>query len=296
MTYDVKVTDGTGPPLAFSTLACPDWDAETVIERAAAFGYDAIEWRGGADGTVRSSWPIRRRREVRDAVERAGLRSVAVTSYPNLISGDPVERARSVAEIVDHVILAADLGAPSVRVFVGVRDDDAPDAVLLGRAVDGLKHVLPGCPASGVGLAIEPHDDHVRAQAVRPILDALPDPWLGVVWDIANAWAAGEPPEIGLAAYAGRIRYVQVKDGIGRGDTWRLCALGEGEIPLEAALGGLIAWCGRNGAAVPTISVEWERAWHPDLAPAEVALPGARSWLVDRLAALTRAGDAAARR
>src|SRR5204863_6512990 len=56
-TYDVKVTGKGGPRLAFSTLGCPEWDAETVVEQAAAGGWDGVEWRGGPDGTVRSAWP-----------------------------------------------------------------------------------------------------------------------------------------------------------------------------------------------------------------------------------------------
>jgi sugar phosphate isomerase/epimerase len=275
------VTERGPAAMAYSTLACPDWDAETAIQRAAAYRFDGIEWRGGPDGTVRTAWPPAHRRAVRDALERAGIAAIAVTSYPNLISGDPVERASSIVGIVDHVTLAGDLGAPVVRVFVGIRDDPATDAELRRRAVAGLREVLDRTSRSEVVLAIEPHDDHVRAEAVRPILEAIQDPRLGVVWDIANAWEAGEPPAAGLAAYGGRIAYIQVKDGTGRGGDWRLCALGAGDVPLDDALDGLVRWSAEHGVPVPPISVEWERAWHPELAPPEVALPAARRWLAD---------------
>jgi sugar phosphate isomerase/epimerase len=276
------VTDSGPAVVGFSTLACPDWDADTVIRRAAAYRFDGIEWRGGLDGTVRTAWPLARRRAVRAALDRAAIAAIAVTSYPNLISGDPVERASSVVGIVDHVTLAGDLGAPAVRVFVGIRDDAATDGELLRRAVAGLREALDRTPGSDVVLAIEPHDDHVRVEAVEPILEAIPDPRLGIVWDIANAWAAGEPPAAGLTAYGGRIAYVQVKDGTGRGADWRLCALGAGDVPLDDALDGLVRWSAEHGVPVPPISVEWERAWHPELAPPEVALPAARRWLADR--------------
>jgi sugar phosphate isomerase/epimerase len=276
------VTERGAAAIAYSTLACPDWDAETAIRRAAAYRFDGIEWRGGPDGTVRTAWPLARRRAVREALERAGIAAIAVTSYPNLITGDPVERASSLVEIVDHVTLAGDLGAPAVRVFMGMRDDRATDAELRRRVVAGLREVLERTSRSGVVLAIEPHDDHVRAEAVQPILEAIKDPRLGVVWDIANAWAAGEPPAAGLAAYGGRIAYVQVKDGTGRGADWRLCALGAGDVPLDDALDGLVRWSTEHGASVPPISLEWEHAWHPELAPPEVALPAARRWLADR--------------
>jgi sugar phosphate isomerase/epimerase len=280
------VTEGRLAPLAFSTLACPEWDAETVVAKAAAFGFDAIEWRGGPDGTVRTTWTAGRRRDLHAAVERAGVSSIAVTSYPNLISGDPAERERSVVEIVAHVRLASDLGASAVRVFVGVRDDRATDAELCRRAIAALGATLRRTDGTDIEIAIEPHDDHVRSETVRPILDALPDPRLGVVWDIANAWSAGESPATGLAAYEGRIAWVQVKDGTGRGQAWQLCDLGAGEVPLEDALDGLVASATARGERVPPISLEWERAWHPHLAPPDRALPAALRWLADRLGPL----------
>src|SRR4051794_3561004 len=162
--------DGASRPLlAFSTLACPEWDAEAVVARAAAFGYDAIEWRGGPEGTVRTSWDRRRRAVLRDAIERSGLESVAVTGYTNLISGDAATRRESAAELVGHARLAADIGAGTVRAFVGVRDDDATRDELAARAAGTLETVLDEVAAIGVGVAIEPHDDHVRASDVRPI-------------------------------------------------------------------------------------------------------------------------------
>lgn len=286
------MTERGAAAIAYSTLACPDWDAETAIRQADAYRFDGIELRGGPDGTVRTAWPLARRRAVREALERASIAAIAVTSYPNLISGDPVERASSVVEIVDHVTLAGDLRAPAVRVFIGIRDDPATDAELRRRAVAGLREALDRTSRSGIVLAIEPHDDHVRWEAVLPILEAIQDPRLGVVWDIANAWAAGEPPAAGLTAYGGRIAYVQVKDGTGRGADWRLCALGAGDVPLDDALDGLIRLSTEHGVSVPPISLEWERAWHPELAPPEVALPAARRWLADRFGD-ERAFDAA---
>lgn len=290
------MTERPAATLAFSTLACPEWDAAMVIARAVAFGFDGVEWRGGPDGTVRTDWTADQRRGLRARIERSGLASIAVTAYSNLVAADPQVRQASVDDLLEHVELAADLGAPVVRVFLGIRDDEAGDAELVDRAVGALRVALAGAARRGVALAIEPHDDHVRADAVRPILDAIADPTLGIVWDIANAWAAGDDPDVGLRSYGDRIRYVQVKDGVGRGDAWRLCAVGSGEVPLARALAGLARAAAAGGRPLPPISVEWERAWHPELAPAENALPAARAWLLTALAtAVEVAGLAASR-
>ena len=279
------MTEAGPATLAFSTLACPEWDADTVIRRAAELRFDAVEWRGGPAGTVRTTWSPSRRSALRSRLSAAGIRSVAVTSYSELISGDSSVRAASVEAIVRHADLALDLGASSVRVFLGVADDDAPAAQLERRAIDALAEALARVDRA-VTLAIEPHDHHVRSSSVLPILRALPTDGLGVVWDIANAWSAGEPPEDGLAAYAGRIAYVQIKDGTGRGATWRLVEVGRGEVPLAAAITSLHAAMRAGGRPLPPLSVEWERAWHPELVPADQALPAARRWLTDLFAGL----------
>ena len=283
------------PHVAFSTLACPAWDADEVVERAARAGYDAIEWRGGTEGTVATTWSPSQRSALRRRIQDAGLRSLAVTTYTELISGDRSVRRRSVDDARAHAELARDLGAATIRVFLGVRDDAAPAAELTARAIDALQDIVERVRPTGIGVAIEPHDDHVRAASIRPILDSIRDAAVGIVWDIANAWSVGEPPATGLAAYAGRIAYVQVKDGTGTGPSWRLCALGEGEVPLDEALVALVLACKTSGTALPPISFEWERAWHDHLAPAEEALAPARAWLATHLQAAlsvqsTRAG------
>jgi sugar phosphate isomerase/epimerase len=273
------VSGASGPTLAFSTLGCPEWDELEVVRQAAGGGWDGVEWRGGPDGTVRTGWPSGRRRELRRAMDDAGLASIAVTTYSNLISGQPSVIRASIDDAVAHAELATDLRAPAIRVFLGERDDDAPAAALEGRATDGLAVLVDRVRPLGVRVAVEPHDDHVRWPAIRPILEALRGDALGVVWDVGNAWSVGEDPADSLAAYRGRIAWVQVKDGTGTGSTWRLCEPGDGEVPLERALSALAAACSNDGVDVPPISLEWERAWHPDLAPAELVLPRALAWL-----------------
>ncbi|HEV7810847.1 MAG TPA: sugar phosphate isomerase/epimerase family protein [Candidatus Limnocylindrales bacterium] len=276
---------------AVSTLGCPEWDAATVPARVGQIGFNAIEWRGGDDGTVRTSWSPVRRAALRRAVSEAGLASIAVTSYPNLLTVDRAVVAASFDGIEAHVALARDLAAPWVRIFLGVADDDAPREAHIGRAIDGIALALDRTAGSGVGLAIEPHDDLVRAADLQPILAAFEDDRLAVVWDVGNAWAAGEPPAAGFDTYRGQIAWTQVKDGTGRDATWRLSDLGAGDVPIREALELLAEPGARRMApgrtsqafgtreAPPVVSLEWERAWDDRLAPPEIAFPASLAWL-----------------
>jgi sugar phosphate isomerase/epimerase len=256
--------------IACSTLACPEWSADEVVDRVSAMGYDAIEWRGGPEGHVRADWSASRRADLRRRVEDAGLTSLAVTSYTQFVSGDARARQDSIEHLERHLELAADLGAPYVRAFLGEVDDPAPTSEHLHRAIEGLSAALSTARAVGVDIAIEPHDDFARAASLRPVLDRLDAGVVGVVWDVVNAWGMGELPRTGHDEIRGRIRYVQLKDARWADGEWQLTPIGEGQVPLLDAMRALAA-----DGPLPPLSVEWERAWHPELAPADVALPRA---------------------
>jgi sugar phosphate isomerase/epimerase len=262
------VPDPTGvPPIAFSTLACPEWSPEEVVDRAAALGYDAVEWRGGDEGHVSTAWDDDRRTVLRRRMDERGVTALAVTAYSVFTSPDTDEREANRAHLRAHLRLARDLGAPFVRTFLGFRIDDAGDDALTARLAGAIAPVADEAATLGVTVVIEPHDDFVVASSVAAVLRALDHPAVGAVWDIGNAWEAGERPEIGGAALAPWIRYIQLKDGRERGAGWQLTRLGEGDVPLTASL----ALAASRGP-LPPISLEWERAWHPELDPADIVL------------------------
>jgi sugar phosphate isomerase/epimerase len=133
----------------------------------------------------------------------------------------------------------------------------------------------------GVKIAIEPHDDFVRAADVAPVFhQAQSHPALRVIWDIGNAFAAGDDLGEGFSLLKNHLAYVQVKDGKGRDPHWRLCPLGKGDVPLNQAFELLLA-----NHYPGALSVEWEYAWHPELDPPEIALPAALRTVKKLLAA-----------
>lgn len=256
--------------VAFSTLACPEWSIETVIETASALGYDGIEWRGGAQGHVRPELSIAGKAHIRHAVAEAGLTSLAVTTYTSFVSGDPAERQNNVDVLRRYVDLAANLGASYVRAFLGELAPGTSASGVYRNIIACLESAAIHAHSAGVAIAVEPHDDFVLSSSVTPILQQIDNPALGVVWDVANAYAAGEDPAEGFRLLGLRIGYVQLKDGRGHGEDWQLTPLGAGDVPLKRAIELLLS-SGYDGA----FSVEWERAWHPELDTPDVALPSA---------------------
>lgn len=273
------------PLLAFSTLACPEWPAEHVIEQAAVFGYDALEWRGGEAGHLSPHLPAQRLTDLRRLQDAAGLRALAVTAYTSFVSEAESQRQAALDHLREHCDIAAVLGAEYVRAFLNDNEPVDEPTRYYERLAAELRRAADYAESVGVAIAVEPHDEFIRSSTVAAVLALVAHPALGVIWDIGNTYAAGESLDDGLRQLSARLAYVQVKDGRGRGPAWRLTRLGEGEVPLPEALRRLNA-IGYDGA----LSVEWERAWHPELDPAEVALPAAlkrlRAWLAADAAAV----------
>jgi len=268
--------------VTFSTLACPSWTIQTVIANASAFGYDGIEWRGGPQGHIQPAAPAEQKTSLRQMCSDAGLAVLAVTAYTSFVSSSAEERQANVDDLRRYADLAAELGANYVRTFLG----ELPEGTNLESSIyekisDCLNIASDYAVSVGVKIAVEPHDDFVLSSTVIPILHQdKSHPALGVIWDIGNAFAAGEDPEEGFELLKDRIAYVQVKDGKRRGAEWQLCSLGEGNVPLSQAFQWLLA-NDYEGA----FSVEWEYAWHPELDPPEIALPAALRTVQELLAA-----------
>ncbi|HJS19279.1 MAG TPA: sugar phosphate isomerase/epimerase family protein, partial [Anaerolineales bacterium] len=196
----------------------------------------------------------------------------------SFVSSLAEERQSNVDELRRYADLAAEVGADYIRAFLGELPGDMhPDPSVYENIIDCLNAASEHAASVGVRIAVEPHDDFIRSAAVVPILDQSRAD-LRVIWDIGNAYAAGEDPDEGFALFEDRLAYVQVKDGSRKGSRWQLCSLGQGNVPLRQAFEILLT-SGYEGA----LSVEWEYAWHPELDPPDIALPAALQVVKDML-------------
>jgi sugar phosphate isomerase/epimerase len=245
-------------PLAFSTLACPDWSLERAAEMAQTHGYAGIELRLLDGQTIEADIGPAARRRVRTVLEAAGLPAVALDTSVRLAGGDGAAR-----ELRSLLELAAEWGSPMVRVFGG----DAPGGPAAMATV--LEAAVPDAERLGVSIAVETHDALSSARAVADLLALVPSPAAGALWDVLHTWRMGEAPDLVARLFGDRLLHVHVKDGRPRGGAdWELVPLGEGTVPMARSLRAL-----RDGGYRGWLSVEWEKRWHPELAEPEVALP-----------------------
>ena len=250
--------------LAFSNLAAPAWMLERTLDAVRDYGYDGLELRLLRGEPIDPlSLDAKARRAVPAAFARAEVALVCLDTSVELVR--PFAR-----ELPAAVELAAEWGAPAVRVFGG-------EGGALGDIARRLEPSLRRAEELGVTIALETHDAFSSALLVAELLDSVDDPSFAAIWDVHHTYRLGESPEDVVGALGTHIHLVHVKDARRSGDDWELVPLGEGEVPVRESLAVLQA-AGYDG----WLTVEWEKRWHPELAEPEVALPREvetlRSW------------------
>jgi sugar phosphate isomerase/epimerase len=249
--------------LAVSTLGMPGQGLSDAIRIAAAARCDGLELRLHPDTGVYPGMPETSQLAARAAIAAARLEVLALAGYARVAAPGP--DAPVVAELTAGLRLAAALGARGLRVFPGGADTAA--------AARRIRAALAGGPGTA-RILVETHDDMPTGEAVARLLDTVARPErTGAIWDVLHPWRSGEPSTRTLAALAGRLGYVQIKDAASATDRTPV-PLGTGEVPL-AEVGALLRDAGYDG----WISLEWERTWYPRAAPVTDVLPAAANWI-----------------
>jgi sugar phosphate isomerase/epimerase len=248
-------------PLAFSTLGCPGWTLERVLDAANEYGYDAVELRGLGDDldlTLAAAFTPSNRAATVRRIADSGV-AVCCVSSSGVVEKNNVDHVRA------HAELARDLGCPVVRVFGGNLAPDLPRNDALRRAADTLRAFADAAEEHGVAVVLETHDAFSTGAQVAELLALADHPAAFSLWDLHHPFRQGEAIGATHAALAPTVRHVHVKDGRPGGP---YTLMGDGDVPLAAMLDLLL-----GGGYRGPVSLEWEKRWHPELPGPEVAFP-----------------------
>jgi sugar phosphate isomerase/epimerase len=255
----------------FSTLGCPELDLPAIARLARRHGIFQVELRTLSE---RTDLPNLFAAEygtpsvLRAWLAQQGLRVVALDSSAKLIGCPPDARQ----ELLDFARWAQGLGVPALRVFDGgafqprLADRDR------GEALDFLHWWADEKRAHRwqVDLIVETHDALCNAAACLDLAEAA-EGGLHLLWDAHHTWRkGGEDPLHTWQAIRPHVRHIHFKDSIGRPSArhpFTYTPLGEGEFALQPLLDQI-----RHDRFTGPVSLEWERKWHPYLAPLDDAL------------------------
>ncbi|MCY0874664.1 MAG: sugar phosphate isomerase/epimerase [Firmicutes bacterium] len=265
--------------IAFSNLACPEWSIEQVAEHGAQYGYAGVELRLYDGSVVQADMADQERARIRAACDQSGLTLIGIGASTRFTSPDRTERMQQEETLIQYVELAHDLGASFVRTFGGDFTQETKEESL-SRVSDSLARVAAHVAGSGVQVLLETHDGFSHSSAVAEVLRrAEGGKTLGAIWDLHHPVRMGESVAYTYEQLSAYLRHVHIKDAIRDGvGGWTLVPLGTGDVPVRDIMQTLQA-----AHYESWLTVEWERAWHMELAVAQTALPFElqvlKSWL-----------------
>lgn len=171
---------------AFMSFSCPQATFAEMLTIAARYGYDGIEPRaaGGHDHAVELDATSEQRAAFRQQAADAGIAICCLASGNRF--ADPANRDAEVAETLQYIDLAADIGAPVLRIFGGRIPDGISREAAISGVADALSRLAGRAGNRGVVVCMETHDDWCNPADVAAVMEQVGHPAIAVNWDAAH--------------------------------------------------------------------------------------------------------------
>jgi len=220
--------------LSISTLCCPAWQLEKIVDAAAQNGIGGIDFRGigpEIDITALPQFGV----DLAATLKLLGGRGISIPCFNTsvtLLSPSAQRWGAMLDEAVRYATLAGRTGTSFLRIFGGRAPKELTHEQARMTAQRHLRQVVKICKPHGCLPLLETHDDWTTSSAVLELIHEFEPTDLGVIWDLEHPWRAGESPADTAEALRRFIRHVHVKDTTYPGGQRRGMLLGEGLVPL----------------------------------------------------------------
>ena len=259
------------PLLSFSTLGCPDWTFQQVVDFAAQHHYQGIEVRGilrQLDLTKCKEFSKQNKTATLKLMEDNGLHFTDLGSSCTLHFADPQERKKNLDDGKRFIDLAQDFNCPYIRVFPNNFPKDQEKNATMDLIAKGLLELADYAKGSNVGVLIESHGDLLWVDDLEKIMKDVEHARVGMVWDVTNMWIkTRESPTLAYERLKKYIYHTHIKDAKLVDGKIRYMLLGQGEVPIFEAIDVLA-----NGGYQGYYCFEWEKYWHPEIEAPELAI------------------------
>lgn len=260
--------------LAFSTLGCPDWDLDTIINKAAGYGFDGLEIRGlkrELDVTKLSEFTTQSHETKQKLIDNS-IKIICFSSSIQMSSSNSENDQKFFEELKRYSELCNTFNVPFIRIFGGEIGDMGWNEAIekAGSTLIRMANVLNGVNTK---IVIETHDDWMSCEHFEALMEDFPcTDSVGILWDVNHPFMfIGEDPAETWNKLGKWIYHTHWKDSKIALDTvqgFEPCLMGEGDLPHQQIFDIL-----KNGGYNGYLSLEWEKMWHPELPNPEIAFP-----------------------
>ena len=226
---------------------------EEFVAYAAEAGFDCCEVM------ITDVWPRdaafdpERAHEAKAILDRHGVAASALTAANDFVQLDAAAIAEQVERMQQVAELALILETNTLRTEGGQPKDSVPEEKWAEAIAGCLKACIPFCKDMGIRLAVDNHGLVTNdPKVILKALELADSEVAGSNLDTMNLRWWGNPVEDLPAIFKALAPYVfhtHMKDGTGSRSEYRGAVLGQGEIPLRAAVDALVeagydgVWC-----------------------------------------------------
>ncbi len=260
------------PLLSFSTLGCPDWTFQQIVNFAVQHGYKGLELRGiqrqldlvkcnefNSPGNIAATLKLMKKKR---------LKFVDLGSSANLHFPEGAEREKNLDEARRFIDLAQKIRCPYIRVFPNSFPKNQDKNTTMALITKGLLTLGEYAKNKNVRVLMETHGEVTKMDDIENIMRSASHPNVGLVWDPVNMWVeTKESPAEVYKKLKQYIHHTHIKDAKLVDGKPQYTFLGKGETPIFEAIDVL-----SKGGYKGYYSFEWEKLWHPEIEEPEIAL------------------------
>ena len=258
--------------LGFSSLVCPTWSLEAILEAGKNLGFTGVELRGlqGEPDLTRSSELADDPEGAKRHIAEAGLELVCLGTSASFTARQDGELRDNIDLARRHIELARRLGARMVRVSTGNVPRGGTPAEALPQAGRVLAELGPFAVENGVIVVVENTGGFSRTEDLWFQLDSADHPAIKCCLNAVACQTQRERPTITVPRMAPHLGLVHLADArvdsSGNMDGFVMPGTGDVEIePMVTLLRGI----GYDGYLI----FEWPKSLVPELPEPDEVLP-----------------------
>ncbi|MCL2343844.1 MAG: sugar phosphate isomerase/epimerase [Firmicutes bacterium] len=249
-------------------MATPQMSGAEAIKAARQYGYDGVDLRvSEAMGELTAESTFEEIRELVRVFDSEGIAPAGLLCYDDPRADEPDSWNRLTEFIRRHLEVAAVLGSPSIRIFGGDPHATGNPWDYISRMADAVLQAL--CKSEDtVSVLIQNHEDGYSVQDALKLAAQINNDRFGLIFSPDHCTLMSETLSELYAPAKPVTRQIYYADLLMRDGQEQSVLPGKGDVPLKevfTAFGG--------GKYDGWITFKWEKIWHPELEPAEIALP-----------------------
>lgn len=245
--------------ICYSTLACPEWDIETIARKGKEFGYDGVDFYNLKDELNLPSLPAFsfRVEQTRDRLASAGLEIVALSCDAAFDCKSKKDATQQMDRARRYLDAAAAVDARFVRVLATDSIEVGDEQSRLARAGERLAELGRHAVDRRVGLVVENAGSFCKCESIWWLIDRVANPRVGACWNPVAALDGVERPSKSIPTLGQKTHYFKARNvTVASDNTFTPAALGEGELDLKLAI-EVLKGIGYDGY----LCFEWDRLW-----------------------------------